>query len=390
MSCYISSNNNRFYTATEPDYGEVAAITADNRFPAVKLAVKQVKEHAQRKDKTGGRTFIGVPLGVRKKTTFELQTYLTGWSDPASQPGYGPLFQGAMGGTPMHHTGKIVDSLLSPARIKFTTAHALVTGQAVAFGGEIRFVAAIVDPQTVEVNAPFSIQPTAGSPTGPTLTYGLGDDLPSVSIFDYWSPVSAVQRIVAGSAIDKMSIKMNSDFHEFDFRGGAKDVLDSSSFITNEGELSQFPAEPAVTEFAYDVIPGHLGQIWLGNDPTRFYTVTAGEVLLNNNLDLRNAEFGSEGPQCISAGRREVLMDISLYEQANTATKILYQAARQRSPISAMIQLGQQPGQLFGMYLKSLVPEVPEFIDNETRLQWRFSNNQAQGTLNDELVVAFA
>ena len=41
MACYISSNNNRFYAAVETVYGTVPAITASNRFPGVKLALKQ-------------------------------------------------------------------------------------------------------------------------------------------------------------------------------------------------------------------------------------------------------------------------------------------------------------------------------------------------------------
>jgi hypothetical protein len=39
--------------------------------------------------------------------------------------------------------------------------------------------------------------------------------------------------------------------------------------------------------------------------------------------------------------------------------------------------------------MKSVVPEVPEFDDAETRLQWKFTENRAQGTADDELVVAF-
>ncbi len=54
-----------------------------------------------------------------------------------------------------------------------------------------------------------------------------------------------------------------------------------------------------------------------------------------------------------------------------------------------MFQLGQDAGQLFGLYLKSVIPEVPEFDDSETRLQWRFRGCRAQGTVDDEMVVAF-
>ena len=54
-----------------------------------------------------------------------------------------------------------------------------------------------------------------------------------------------------------------------------------------------------------------------------------------------------------------------------------------------MLQLGAQTGQLFGAYLKSIVPEVPEFDDSENRMKWRFRGSRAQGTVDDELSVAF-
>ena len=37
MASYISSNANRFYAALESAYGQVAAITAASRIPALKL-----------------------------------------------------------------------------------------------------------------------------------------------------------------------------------------------------------------------------------------------------------------------------------------------------------------------------------------------------------------
>ena len=54
-----------------------------------------------------------------------------------------------------------------------------------------------------------------------------------------------------------------------------------------------------------------------------------------------------------------------------------------------MFQLGQQDQQLVGVYLKSLVPDVPEFDDSDHRLRWRFRESRAQGTVDDEIVVAF-
>ena len=54
-----------------------------------------------------------------------------------------------------------------------------------------------------------------------------------------------------------------------------------------------------------------------------------------------------------------------------------------------MFQLGEQSEQLFGAYMPAMVPEVPEFDDSETRLQWKFQNSRAQGTVDDEFYIAF-
>lgn len=389
MSNYIASNENRFYAELESTYGAVPSVTAANRFPAVKLAARQLVQHAARRDKTGGRSFLGIPAGARKQTTFDLQTYLTGWADQTVPPGYGPLFEASMGKPGIMHAGGTIDSSSSPTRLRFTLAHVLSVGQAVVFGGEMRFVSNIVNNQEIEINAPFTIQPSSGSPMGPSMTYMLGAQPGSLSIFDFWSPSVAVQRIISGAAVNRLSVQVNADYHEFNFSGPARDVLDTSSFTGGQGGLTQFPLEPAQTQFDYSVIPGHLGQVWMGNTPNRFYTLTAAALTLDNSLDVRNHEFGSDGPQGVMGGRRNVSLDLSLYQQDDVSTKGLYQAARQRSPIGTMFQLGQEPGQLFGFYLKSMVPEVPEFEDTESRLQWKFSNCRALGTADDEAVIAF-
>src|SRR3954453_1935037 len=109
MASYISSNANRFYTELESAYGEVGSIAAANRIPAVKLAIQQQSAAGARKDKTGSRTFGGRPAGGRRRTTFELRTYLTSW-DRSGQPAYGPLFQAALGGTPQAFSGGTIAS----------------------------------------------------------------------------------------------------------------------------------------------------------------------------------------------------------------------------------------------------------------------------------------
>lgn len=386
---YILSNDNRYYVALEQSYGNAAAVTAANRISAVALSIKQQTEKVQRKDKTGSRTFVGNPSGLRSDTSFELKTYMTNWANQTVLPAPDPLFQACLGSAAAVSAGGTVAGLPSSTQVAFAAAHGLSPGQAVTSGGEIRFVSAIVDNFTVQLQAPFTVPPPTSSATGPTAVYQPAEVLNSVTIYDYWSPGTAVQRILSGAALDKLTLKVNGDFHEFDFSGQAQDVVDSSSFESSQAGLTAFPAEPTVAPINYSIIPGHLGQVWLGSVPNRFFTLTAAQITLDNNIDLREREFGTLLPSAISPGLRSVTLDFSLYQQDNTATQALYQAARQKSPISVMIQLGQQQGQLFGMYMTSVIPQVPEFSDTETRQQWQFQNCRAQGSVDDELFVAF-
>src|SRR5258707_877034 len=192
MSCYISSNANRLYTALESDYGHVPAISAADRIAAVKLTAKQTLDTAQRRDKTGSRTFPGFPAGLRKLTKFGLTTYMTSWDHSAGLPSYSPLFQASLGATPLVFNGGGAALNSTSSLLAFSSPHGLVPEQAITHGGEIRFVAAVVDPLQVQLNAPLSVTPAVGAAIGPTVTYLPATDLPSVSIFDYWIPDTAV------------------------------------------------------------------------------------------------------------------------------------------------------------------------------------------------------
>ena len=389
MPSYISSNANRFYTALESSYGSAAPIQNHNRIPALKLTIRHQREVIQRRDKTGSRTFPGLPTGGRHRTDFELHTYLTNWQNTAGAPSYGPLFQAALGGTPLTFAGGTVNSSDANGRITFTAPHGLAAGQAISSAGELRFASAIVDPTTVQLNSPFTVVPASGGPINATMTYELANDLPSVTIYDYWSPSTAVQRLLSGAAVDQMEILINGDYHEFHFSGLAQDVVDTSSFAAGSAQLQAFPVEPMIGAFDYSIVAGNLGEAWLGTSPTQFFTVTSASIQLKNTLDARNREFGSSLPRAIAPGERSVTASFYLHQLDDNATAGLYQAARQQSPIAVMFQLGNAPGQVMAVNLKSVVPVVPEFDDSQNRLQWRFRSSRAQGTVDDELVIAF-
>ena len=386
---YIQSNENRWYCIQEAAYGQVAAITASNRIPAVSMKVTNQRDKGQRKDKTGTRTWAGLPVGMRRHTTFDATSYMRDWPDPTMLPPHGPLVEAAMGAPGALWAGATVNTGTTQSTIYFVSSHGLTPGMAVVSGGEIRFVAAVVTPLVVIVNAPFSVAPAPGTPLGPTANYSLASQLPSISLFDYWDPSGAVQRLLPGVGVDQFKVSMNGDFHQLEFQGMAQDLLDNASFQTGQGGMTVFPLEPAPTPVDYALVPGNLGEVWMGVIPNQLFTVTKASVEIKNNLAMRENEYGAILPLAIAPGAREVTMTLEFYSQDDVPTAALYQAARQQSPVGVMFQLGQTAGQMMGVYLKSMIPDVPQFDDAETRLQWRFSNTRAQGTVEDEVVVAF-
>lgn len=387
MSTYISSDANRFYVGVESEYGIAQTVDASNRFPAKWLHAQQRIQVGRRFDKTGTRTFWGSSPDGKRITAFEVQTYLTSWA--GSVPSYGALFQAALGAPPHLGTQLTIAAVQGTTQFQSSAPHGLSPGCGVSYSNEIRFVTGVPDAQTLSINAPFAQMLQVGGTLSACVTYMPGALPGSLSLYDYWDPVTAVSRLVVGAAVDEMNVQINGDFHEFTFNGPAADLLDSVNFTARSSGLTSFPSEPSVSPVEYTMVPGHLGQVWLGGPADQFFTLTAASIELKNNISVRNNEFGSSQPLAISAGQREVSTRFVLIARDDAQTLALYSAARQRSPLPMMLQLGQRQGQMMGIFMQSVVPELPIYDDSQPRLQWEFNNSLAQGISNDEIFIAF-
>jgi len=167
------------------------------------------------------------------------------------------------------------------------------------------------------------------------------------------------------------------------------ELLDSETFASGDGGLTSFPSEPPLDGDYPAPIAGNLGQAWLGAPVSKYFTVTNAAVRLQNDVDLRNREFGTTVPQCIAPGVRTVTADLELFETDDAATRSLFASAQAETPIQVMFQLGETAGQMLGVHLPAVVPELPRFDDSDRILRWRFENSRAQGSVDDEIAVAF-
>jgi hypothetical protein len=386
---YIRSNSTRFYAAVEPSYGVAAPITDTNRFPAIAVRSRQIIETARRLDKTGTRTLNTTLSPGRRRTAFEVRTYLSSLSQAGQVP-YGVLFQAGLGAEPEIGSDLIVDSILGEQTFNTRTSHGRTIGSAVSDGREIRFITSVTTSQQFTINVPFTQTPVSGTLLFPTITYRLASDLPSLSLYEYWGAGTALNRIVTGAAVDVVEIAINGDRHEFTFNGPAADLIDSKTFTAGTAGIETFPSEPTVPQPGFGFVPGHIGQAWLGGTATQFFSVTEATIRLKNNIEQRDNEFGCAFPQAAIAGPRQITTTFNLFAQDDNQTQSLYMAAKNYQSISMMLQMGKQRSQLMGAFLPNVIPVIPTFDDSETRLQWHFQNNLAQGTFDDELYIAFA
>ncbi len=388
MANYVLSKNNRYYVALESSYGVVPTVSATNRVPGVRLAVTTEKVTVPRPDKTGTRTFLGIPGMPRRITGYEFETSLMAGTG-ALPPAVGQMVQAALGASTGSSTQQTVTVNGGGAELDFPAPHNLAVGNAVTVGGEIRIVASVPSPTSVELSAPLTSVVSGSAQVLPAAAYSPANVLPSVSLFDYWDPSSTVQRIVRGAGVDEMEMVVDGTEHRLVFRGPAAANVDSSSFQASDGGLSVFPTEPAVRAETWAPVPGNLGQAWLGSPPSQVLTLTRALVRVKNNLVTRSFEFGATQPLALSPGDRDVEVQFEVYSTDQSVFTQMYQAAQTETPIPLTIQLGDQAGAMAAVYIKTFVPQVPQFNDAETRLLWNFSSSRAQGAGNDEIFFAF-
>ncbi|MCZ2156382.1 MAG: hypothetical protein LC114_21175 [Bryobacterales bacterium] len=387
MSCYIQATNERLYAATEAEFGRAATFDAQDRVSFRSLKVKESAVRTPRRDKTGSRTRPAPDPQVRMENTFDLQCYFAARDPENPLDAAARLVGGALGGESRTTSGLTAAAVGSiSATLSFGSPHGLAIGQGLCHGGQLRFVKAVPDALSVLLSAPFDNAIGSGSALGTCTTFYPGDKPRSLTLGDYWDPAGSLDRVLAGSVTDEMEIALNGDFHGARFRGVVREVLASNAFAPGESGLNQFPPEPSPGNRHFQLIPGHIGRLFLGGTEFHLLSLT---LRMKNSVDARAREFGLGVAPCYSADVREVSVQFSLYASNADAVASLYTATRQRQEADLTIQLGNRPGQLTGIYLPRFIPEFPEISDADSRVLMMYPGSLAYGVVNDEISVAF-
>ena len=62
--------------------------------------------------------------------------------------------------------------------------------------------------------------------------------------------------------------------------GLQRDLLDTTSFLQGSAGLTTYPLEPTLATFDYSIVPGHLGEVWLGTPSNQYFTLTEAKIEL--------------------------------------------------------------------------------------------------------------
>jgi hypothetical protein len=388
MGCYINSTNERLYGAMETEFGKAASLSAEDRLSFRSLKLSENPVRSARRDKTGSRTRFAPHPEIRTDNRFELTAYFPGRDPGAPADAMTNLVESALGGERRIAAGLVVSSTgANPTSITFSAAHGLAAGEALRFGGQLRFVKSVADSTTVLLSAPFDGNLAPGSSLGTTVTLYPGDTPRSLTLGDYWNPTGALDRILAGSVIDEMEMALNSDFHGARFQGITREVASVAAFSPGYTGLSQFPAEPPFTPQSFVLVPGHIGRLHLGG--VEFFLLQL-SLRLRNQVDAKVREFGLGVAPCYSADLREVSVQFQLYASTKAAVTALHVMARNRQETDLSIQLGNKEGQLVGIHIPRFIPEIPELNDADSRVVMSYPSSLAYGVVNDEISIAFA
>ena len=389
MSCTISSYKNRTYGVLETTPGMAGNVSTAARIPVSGLSIREERIESRRLDKVGGRSFVGTPSNGRESSKIRLRAYLTEWCTGDAAPSHDALLRATMGGEALMSTGNTIASITGGLTVATTTPHGLTVGQAVCAGGEIRFVDSVPSPSTIVINFPFGAEVTQGDALTRTISYTLGDGLRTLTVADYWDPIEAIQRCVTGFAVNELSIGVNGDFHEFGYTGEGRRLIDSSSFVAGMSGLNEFPPEPVSQANLSGLVPGSIGQAWVGLTTMQSMNVLMASVRLTNQIDYRRREFGNVAGGCITGGVRDVRVDLRLKANDSQEMTQLHAASRTREAVPVMFQLGAMAGQVAAVYMPRVVLTPPYLDDKGVSLEWEIRDSRAQGGGDDELYIAF-
>lgn len=331
----VNSANQLGYAAIESAFGTAAAASNSNAFKLISLATNPEQDEIQRPDKNSSLSQT-IGIGGNKRGSWSARASLAGSSAAGTAPDIGPLLQAAFG------------------------------------------------------KAPTVVASTS-------VTYGLDDLSPALSIWSFWKPSNATQYVSLGSVVNQMNIDASGTTPTIEFSGPSLWCLDTDQFANADtiakGGLGAFPAEPASP-----VTNGSMVSLFSGSatlDSNSLAEIRTLRLAANMAREIpQDVIFSGQYGAAPSQGRRNVTFDLNVYDKTGDAnwSSLLDKAVR-KVAIPVSLVLGSVAGSRVTITLANVLLGTPTVDDGQQKKAISFTGCRAHassGTAKDELSLMWS
>ena len=108
-------------------------------------------------------------------------------------------------------------------------------------------------------------------------------------------------------------------------------------------------------------------------------------VDFDNGDQPRDIQIGSQNISGVSRGDRRITDSFTVY--LTDSTNAFYTTAKNRTPHSLFVQIGNTSGYLVGLWLPTRILQIPDIDKGKEEIQLTFNTNPAYGTGTDEFYL---
>ena len=322
MSNYVLSRNDRVFIAKQPTFGTAVSPTATDAVRHIRGRLKPMVSTLKRRDKTGSRSGILGKKG-RQYGTWSIEASLVHGADADDLPDYDALYEAAFGQAGVVSAGVSVTYSLSDV-IKYFTMYQYV-----------------------------------GDGTG-TPNHQLG-----------W-----------GSVVRRLVFNIGADVAEFSAEGECAWVQGSKSFAgastVEKAGLGAFPTEPASMTTVGELIEGFVGSITIGGSVIA--DIQSATITIDFGNEVVKNTFGTRTPTGGEGDERQVTVSFSIQNSDDAGLETLREASESKTPLTALMTVGETPGCIYDFNLKGIQLESPDLDDGSRRMVVNFPESRAVGT----------
>jgi hypothetical protein len=229
---------------------------------------------------------------------------------------------------------------------------------------------------------------------GVSVTYGLEDASPSLTVWNFRDPATVEQLVALGAIVGSMRINVTQESSEIEFSGPCRYVSQSDSFAsldtTAKGGLTAFPTRPAAPTYAGIMALGLYGSATLdGTAYTTLRSLSISADFARSLVDgvLFNGAYAGAQQQ----GVRGVTVDFELTDEDTTAIKALKVKARAKTAMDLAFVIGSTAGNICTVTLKNVQLTTPDYDDGQASWGAKFSGvaHATNETSKDEMTIVF-